>query len=139
MRRVAEWCRLHRHLPEAAQHRALIRMLLGHYAYYGRRSNMQSLHRFFEFVEKTWYKWLRRRGQHRRLSWSAYNYGLEHICHHEANSLLITWLLTAFALTIERLYRLRYLHRGTHPVRAAIELLRTLRVSLGRPLTADTS
>ncbi len=66
-------------------------------------------------------------------------YGLEHICHHEANSLLITWLLTAFALTIERLYRLRYLHRGTHPVRAAIDLLRTLRVSLGHPLTADTS
>lgn len=66
-------------------------------------------------------------------------YGLEHICHHEANSLLITWLLTAFALTIERLYRLRYLHRGTHRVRAAIDLLRMLRVSLGRPLTADTS
>ena len=66
-------------------------------------------------------------------------HGLEHLCHHQANSLLITWLLTAFALTIERLYRLRYLHRGAHPVRAAIDLLRTLRVSLGRPLTADTS
>ncbi len=66
-------------------------------------------------------------------------YGLAHICHHEAHSLLITWLLTAFALTIERLYRLRYLHRGRHPVRAAIDLLRMLRVSLGRPLAADTS
>jgi hypothetical protein len=66
-------------------------------------------------------------------------YGLEHLCHHEANSLLITWLLTAFALTIERLYRLRYLHRGSHPVRASIDLVRALRVSLGRPLTADTS
>jgi hypothetical protein len=66
-------------------------------------------------------------------------YGLEHLCHHEANSVLITWLLTALALTIERLYRLRYLHRGPHPVRAAIDLLRTLWVSLGRPFTADTS
>ncbi len=66
-------------------------------------------------------------------------YGLEHLCHHEPNSLLITWLLTAFALTLERLYRLRYLHRGTHVVRAAIDLLRTLRVSLGRPLKFDTS
>ena len=39
-------------------------------------------------------------------------HGLEHICHHHANSLLIGWLLTMLALTIERLYRLRYLHRG---------------------------
>jgi len=66
-------------------------------------------------------------------------YGLEHLCHHEPNSLLITWLLTALALTIERLYRLRYLHRGPHPVRAAIDLLRALRVSLGYPLRVDTS
>jgi len=35
-------------------------------------------------------------------------HGLEHICHHHANSLLIGWLLTMLALTIERLYRLRY-------------------------------
>jgi predicted small metal-binding protein len=34
-------------------------------------------------------------------------HGLEHICHHHANSLLIGWLLTMLALTIERLYRLR--------------------------------
>jgi hypothetical protein len=66
-------------------------------------------------------------------------HGLEHLCHHEANSLLITWLLMAFALTIERLYRLRYLHRGSHPVRASIDLVRALRVGLGQPLTVDTS
>ena len=30
-------------------------------------------------------------------------HGLEHICHHHANSLLIGWLLTMLALTIERL------------------------------------
>jgi hypothetical protein len=29
--------------------------------------------------------------------------------------LLITWLLACLALTIERLYRLRHLRRGTHP------------------------
>jgi hypothetical protein len=44
-------------------------------------------------------------------------HGLEHICHHHPNSLLLTWLLIALALTIERLYRLRYLPRGSHPVR----------------------
>ena len=49
-------------------------------------------------------------------------YGLEHICDHDPNSLLIVWLLTCLALTLERLYRLRYLHRGTHPVRPAILL-----------------
>ena len=58
-------------------------------------------------------------------------YGLEHICHHEANSLLVVWLLICLALTVERLYRLRYLHRGTHPVRTAIDLLLLLQLSLG--------
>ena len=58
-------------------------------------------------------------------------YGLEPLCHHEANSLLGVWLLICLALTVERLYRLRYLHRGTHPVRTAIALLLLLQLSLG--------
>ncbi len=66
-------------------------------------------------------------------------HGLEHIAHHHANSLLMSWLLTMLALTIERLYRLRYLHRGTHPVRTAIELALLLWLSLSRPLAPDTS
>ena len=57
-------------------------------------------------------------------------YGLEHICHHHPNSLRIEWLLVLLALTLERLFRLRYLHRGPHPVRAAIELLRVFRLDL---------
>ncbi len=32
-------------------------------------------------------------------------YGMEHIRHHEPNSMLINWLLVALALVIERLYR----------------------------------
>jgi len=67
------------------------------------------------------------------------HHGMEHICHHQGNSLLVTWLILLLALAIERLYRLRYLHRGTHPVRAAIDLVRALRLSLGRPLSTDTS
>jgi hypothetical protein len=66
-------------------------------------------------------------------------YGLEHICHHQAHSLLLVWLITCLALTIERLYRLRYLHRGTHPVHSPIELLRLLRLSLASPLHVDSS
>jgi hypothetical protein len=61
-------------------------------------------------------------------------YGFEHLCHHERHSLLAVWLLTCLALTIERLYRLRYLHRGMHPVRTAIDLLLLFQLSLGRPV-----
>jgi hypothetical protein len=60
-------------------------------------------------------------------------YGMEHITHHHANSLLLTWLLTLLALVIERLFRLRYLHRGLHPPETPIQLLRRLRFSLGTP------
>ena len=66
-------------------------------------------------------------------------YGFEHICHHERHSLLLVWLLTCLALTIERLYRMRYLHRGTHPVRAAIDLLLLLQLSLGRSVPTGTN
>ena len=65
-------------------------------------------------------------------------YGFEHVCHHERHSLLVVWLLTCLALTIERLYRVRYLHRGTHPVRTAIQLHLLLQLSLGRPVPAIT-
>src|SRR5207245_11501922 len=66
-------------------------------------------------------------------------HGLQHICRHHANSLLVGCLLTLLALTIERLYRHRYLHRGTHRVRTAIELVRLLWLSLARPSFTDTS
>jgi len=63
-------------------------------------------------------------------------YGFEHICHHERHSLLAVWLLTCLALTVERLYRVRYLHRGTHPVRTAIDLLLLLQLSLSMSMPA---
>jgi hypothetical protein len=66
-------------------------------------------------------------------------HGLEHICHHHAHSLLIRWLLAMMALTIERLYRLRYLRRGTHTPHSGAQLLLTLWVNLFRPYPADTS
>jgi Transposase DDE domain len=60
-------------------------------------------------------------------------YGLEHICHHHPNSILIVWLLLLLTLVIERLYRIRYLHRGTHPIPSADQLCRLLWLSLSRP------
>ena len=38
---------------------------------------------------------------------------------------------------IERPYRLRYLHRGNHPVRSAEQLCRLFWLSLSRPLTPN--
>jgi hypothetical protein len=66
-------------------------------------------------------------------------YGFEHICHHERNSLLLVWLLTCLAMTIERLYRVRYLHRGTHPVLPAIVSWQLLWLNSSRPVPTDTS
>ncbi len=66
-------------------------------------------------------------------------HGMEHLCHHQANSLLLEWLLIALALTIERLYRLRYLHRGSHPIRSAVELVFLLRLALSSAPYDDTS
>ena len=66
-------------------------------------------------------------------------HGLAHISHHHPNSLLIGWLLTIFALTIERLCRLRYLHRATHPPATAIECVRALGLSRWPSRPLDTS
>jgi hypothetical protein len=66
-------------------------------------------------------------------------YGFEHICHHHANSVLISWLLSLLAMVIERLYRLRYLHRGNHPVRSAEQLCRLFWLSLSRSLAPNSS
>jgi hypothetical protein len=35
---------------------------------------------------------------------AKHRYGLEHICHHAANRVLITWRLVLLALVLERLY-----------------------------------
>lgn len=57
--------------------------------------------------------------------------GLEHICHHHTNSLLLCWLLTLLALIIGKLYRVRFLHRGKRAVASAAELVRLLWLALG--------
>jgi hypothetical protein len=65
-------------------------------------------------------------------------YGLEHVPHHHPNSIIIHALLTLLALCIQRLYRLRNLHRGTHPPPSAIELVRTLMLNLPTAPCFDT-
>jgi hypothetical protein len=73
---------------------------------------------------------------------SKTRYGMNHISHHHDNSVLVRWLILLLALVIERLYRLRYLHRGTHLPYTPIQFLRLLRQSLRPPpppTTHDTS
>ena len=66
-------------------------------------------------------------------------HGLERIRHHHPTSLVASWLIVCLALMLERLYRLRYLRRGTHPPRQAADLLLLLWLSLAPPRPADTS
>jgi len=60
-------------------------------------------------------------------------YGLEHICHHHPNRILVGWLLLLMALVIERLYRIRYLHRGTRRILSADQLCHVLWLSPSKP------
>jgi DDE family transposase len=66
-------------------------------------------------------------------------YGMEHLCHHHPNSILIVWLLILLALLIERLYRQRFLHRGIHGIRSAMDLVTYLWLTLGSRSPPDTS
>jgi DDE family transposase len=68
-------------------------------------------------------------------------HGMEHIRHHHANSLLIDWLLIALALTIERLFRLRFLHRGKTTPLSSQTFVTYLLLSLGttRPRPSNSS
>jgi hypothetical protein len=65
-------------------------------------------------------------------------YGLEHIQHHHPISMLVNWLFILLALMIERTYRIRYLHRGSHPRITAMQLKDTLWLNL-RPAGPNTS
>jgi group II intron reverse transcriptase/maturase len=69
LRRIAEWCRMHRHDDVEVQHRALAQKLRGHYAYYGVTGNNRALARIWYETTKTWRKWLSRRSQKAFLNW----------------------------------------------------------------------
>jgi len=69
LRRVAEWCRVHRHDPVGMQQRKLGQKLRGHYSYFGITPNFESIQAFFHEVKAIWRKWLSRRSNSRRLNW----------------------------------------------------------------------
>lgn len=71
LRRIADWCREHRHDDVEVQNRALARKLKGHYAYFGVTSNYAALSRLLFEVKAIWRKWLSRRSQKGFLDWDA--------------------------------------------------------------------
>jgi len=70
-RRMKEWIKAKRHLDVQLFFKALNRKLVGHYNYYGVRSNEGSLNSFFRFTVRCAYKWLNRRGGKR----NSFNWG----------------------------------------------------------------
>jgi RNA-directed DNA polymerase len=72
IRAVQEWCKDHRHLPVKQQHASLTRRVRGHINYFGVNGNIRSLRCFLRQVQRSWFKWLRRRSQRTRLTWGRY-------------------------------------------------------------------
>ena len=70
---ITEWCRRHRHESVGDQHVALKRRLQGHFNYFGARGNQSCLNLLLEHVKRTWFKWLNRRSQRKRLNWQRFN------------------------------------------------------------------
>jgi len=69
---VADFCRSHRHRPVKEQHAGLKRRLVGHFNYFGVNGNGPSLEMLVHEAEHFWRKWLRRRSQRTRLSWTRF-------------------------------------------------------------------
>ena len=73
LRHVNEWCRTHRHMKVKEQHRALVRKLQGHCAYYGITGNSQALWQFRRGMLMQWRRWLTRRSQKAKRTWDWFN------------------------------------------------------------------
>jgi len=71
LKRIADWCRRHRHDPVREQWAALKRQLLGHFGYFGITGNSRALHNLSYRVIALWRKWLSRRSQRARISWEG--------------------------------------------------------------------
>jgi RNA-directed DNA polymerase len=69
LKRVAQWCRQHRHLRVREQHAILCKKITGHDNYYGLPENRKALAGFRYQVVHIWRKWLARRSQRGRMPW----------------------------------------------------------------------
>jgi len=82
LKRVAEWCREHRHddlrVQQKAlaqklrgQQKALAQKLRGHYGYFGIVGNYPATRRLLNEVQLVWCKWIQRRSQRARMNWDV--------------------------------------------------------------------
>ena len=77
-RRMKLWIRFNRHLPGRQFIKELNRKLVGHYNYFGLRSNEKALGSFFSHAIRCAFKWLNRRGGKRSsFNWGEFNVALE--------------------------------------------------------------
>jgi RNA-directed DNA polymerase len=72
LKRIAQWCREHRHDPIDAQQASLSLKLRGHYGYYGRKGNSRALASFFYWTKRVWKKWLNRRSRSQPMTWERF-------------------------------------------------------------------
>ena len=72
IKKVALWCKRHRHQPVAVQHQALTAKVRGHYQYFGITGNYRALARFVRQVEWAWFRWLGRRSDSASRLWTDF-------------------------------------------------------------------
>lgn len=69
LKRIADWCRQHRHQAIGQQRETLAQKLRGHFGYFGITGNSEAIARFRELVIGIWCKWLGRRSQRGQITW----------------------------------------------------------------------
>jgi group II intron reverse transcriptase/maturase len=72
VKKIAHWCRKHRHDPVDEQHQTLSQKVRGHDAYYGITGNARALQNFREAVKRCWRKWLDRRNRRHDMTWDRF-------------------------------------------------------------------
>jgi RNA-directed DNA polymerase len=78
IKRVAAWCKQHRHRRVGEQFQLLNAKLRGYYNYYGVVGNYESLSEFFYQVKRLHLKWLNRRSQRPSYTWAGYSMLMQH-------------------------------------------------------------
>jgi len=78
--RIKQWVKANRHLRGSEFVKSLNRRLVGHYNYFGVKSNERSLKRFFDEAIENAFKWLNRRGGKKNsFNWSSFKLALKRL------------------------------------------------------------
>lgn len=74
---IYDCCRSQRHRPLAEQHATLTSRLRGHFNYFAINGNGRSISLVYQAACRSWFKWLCRRSQRKRLTWKRFQRYLE--------------------------------------------------------------